>query len=178
MEMMYAVELYLDRACEKTIQKLAEALPKDGLSGGFLYWKRPPHITLGMFTEIDEEKAADKLKKLVRPWKKAQANFTSAGAFPDGVLFIAPVMNEFIYTAHVEVHESFHFPKLPQDRYSYGNWLPHLTLAEYEQSPETVLEAFRILLTDFTELTGDFDRVALVRLDQGAHELCSFKLRE
>lgn len=176
--MVYAVELYLDKTCEREIIKLAELLPKANLTGGFPFWKRPPHVTLGMFTEIDETKAEEKLKKLVRPWKKAQANFSSAGAFPDGVLFISPVMNEFIYTVHVEVHESFHYPKQGHERYSYGNWLPHLTLVEYKDNIETLMEAFKILLENFSTLSGEFDRVALVRLGSTAVELCSFKLRD
>lgn len=176
--MVYAVELYLDKACERAIMKLAELLPKANLTGGFSYWKRPPHITLGMFTEIDEQKAEEKLRKLVRPWKKAQANFTSIGAFPDGVLFISPVMNQFIYSVHVEVHESFHYPKQGYERYSYGSWLPHLTLVEYKGNTDTMLEAFKILMENFNTLSGGFDRVALVRLESSALELCSFKLRD
>lgn len=178
MEMVYAVEMYLDKACEKEIIHLADQLPKENLTGGFQYWKREPHITLGKFTEVDEKKAEEKLKKLVRQWKRAQANFTSVGVFPDGVLFIALVMNEFIYSVHVEVHESFHFPKQGYERYSYGNWLPHLTLGEYKNNNEAVLKAFEALLQNFSTLTGDFDRVALVRHDHTAVEICSFKLRD
>ncbi|MFZ2258614.1 MAG: 2'-5' RNA ligase family protein [Clostridiaceae bacterium] len=178
MDLVYAVELYLDRACEKEIIKLVELMPTANLTGGFHFWKRAPHITLGMFTEIDEEKAEEKLKKLVRQWKRAQANFTTVGAFPDGVLFISPVMNEFIYTVHVDVHESFHYPKTGYERYSYGNWLPHLTLVEYKGNNETLLEAFKVLMENFSTLTGGFDRVALVKLDTSAMELCSFKLRD
>lgn len=176
--MVYAVELYLDRACEKAIMQWAELLPKQNMTGGFSYWKRQPHLTLGMFTELDEKKAEEKLKKLVRQWKKAQANFTSLGVFPNGELFITPVMNQFIYTVHVEVHESFHFPTQGYESYSYGKWVPHLTLIEYKADEETLLEAFRILLKNFKPLTGEFDRVALVRLESSAVELCSFKLRD
>ncbi len=173
--MAYAVELYLDRPVEKEIAQLMALLPVDALG---TKPTRKPRIamTLAKFSQIDEEKAEERLKKLVRQHKKVQASFPSLGMIPPGTLYLGPVLNEFLYGFHLELHEALHYSKEGFEQYSFGRWLPHLTLAHYGRR-EDLMAAFSALAGVFQPLAGDFDRVALVRTDPEFREICSFKLR-
>lgn len=169
--MIVAVELYPDKTLEKLIQNMTEQLPVEVLGRK---WRL--HLTLGKFNQIDEAKAEEKLTRLVRRHKRIPARFPSVGVVPPGTICLCPVLNELLYSFHLELHETFHFAQDDIDQYAFGNWQPHLTLARYSDG-EQLLEAFRRILSEFEPLAGEFDRVALVELEPTWQELCSFKLR-
>lgn len=173
--MAFAVELYLDKPAEKEVLRLMDLLPEQGLNSAA---RKKPRIamTLAKFGQIDEAKAEERLKKLVRQQKRVQAVFPSLGVLPPETLYLGPVLNEFLYGFHLEIHEALHYSKEGFEHYSFGKWLPHLTLAHYSDR-EDLLQAFAILGREFQTLTGEFDRVALVSLDPAFREVCSFKLR-
>lgn len=173
--MAYAVELYLDKTAEKEIVRLMGLLPEKGLSHGAA-GKHRIRMTLAKFSQMDEDKATERLTKMVRQHKKVQAVFPSLGMIAPDTIYLGPVLNEFLYGFHLELHEALHYSKEGFEHYSFGKWLPHLTLAHYPER-EDLLAAFALLAQDFKTLTGEFDRVALVRLDPQFMEICSFKLR-
>ncbi len=174
--MIYAVELYMDKAAEKTVADWISALPGESGQAGGPDDKRRVKLTLGKFRDLDETKAADKLQRLVRQHKKVKATFASVGVIPPGKLYLGPVLNEFLYSIHLEVHESFNYPKDGFEQFAFGNWLPHLILADI-QDREVLLEAFEFILSQFRPLSAEFDRVALVRRAPDFKEIGSFKLR-
>lgn len=176
--MDYAVELYLDKNTEKEIIKMAECLPEENREGGSSRGRKTPHLTLGIFRDIDEGRGEEKLKKLVRQWRRGDAHFITAGFDPAGLIFLAPVINDFIYGIHMELHETFRFSIDGFEHYSFGKWVPHLTLARYSRDEESILNALREVLRSFTPIKGSFERAALVQLGDKSREVCSFKLRD
>lgn len=52
--MIYAIEMYFDKATEKKIINLAVKVADAGISTKYLEWKTHPHITLGVFNDVDE----------------------------------------------------------------------------------------------------------------------------
>lgn len=175
--MIYAVELYLDKKAEKAVSQLADLLPEERMDPEFRQKKRRFQITLGRFLETEEDKAADRLKKVVRQHKKGRTTLAALGIF-SGSLIVSPALSDFLYNLHVDVHEAFRFPGEGFERYAPGNWLPHLPLAEYGTDRPALLDAFSRAAEQFEPISGEFDRVALVRADTDQKEICSFKLRE
>lgn len=176
--MDYAVELYLDKNTEKGIARLTECLPKGTTDTNSGQGKKTPHVTLGIFKDIDEVKGEEKLKRLVRQWRRGDAYFVTAGFDSDGMIFIAPVINDFIYGTHMELHESFRFSIDGYERYSFGKWVPHLALGRYSKDEEIILVALKEVLRNFTPIRGTFEKVALVQLGDKPREVASFKLRD
>lgn len=176
--MTYAVELYLDKESEKQVAILADALPKENRVIGSSSGKRIPHMTLGVFNDVDETKAEEKLKRLVRQMRRGEAHFVTAGFNAEGGIFLAPVINDFLYGIHVELHETFRFSMVGFEHYSFGKWVPHLTLARYSQDEETIMTALREVFRNFAPIKGSFDRVVLSQLGTKPREVCCFKLRD
>ncbi len=61
--MHYVVGLYFDENTEMQIDSLTKKIADAGISTKLLEWNARPHITLGCYNDIDEEKCTEKLKK-------------------------------------------------------------------------------------------------------------------
>ena len=64
--MLYAVELYFDKETEEKIMRLPQGIAEKGLSTRYLEWKTRPHITLGLFNDIDLEKCDALLEEFTK----------------------------------------------------------------------------------------------------------------
>ena len=57
----------------------------------------PPHITLSAFDTKNEMAVVELTKRLADRWKQDTLQWVSVGAFFPYVMFIAPVLNEYLY---------------------------------------------------------------------------------
>ena len=81
--MKYAVELYFDEDTEEKIFALARKIAEAGISTKFLDWKTRPHLTLGCFNDVEEEKCIQKIQAFTDSHKVIQAYIRSVGMFND-----------------------------------------------------------------------------------------------
>ena len=108
----YAVVLYFDGETQRRIQTLVD---KVALETGVGYMKTaqvPPHVTVAMVRGADEEAitracevCAVELAAAARADGGASVCFASIGVFNPSVLFLAPVMNEFLRAANARAND-------------------------------------------------------------------------
>lgn len=104
--MTYAYEMYFDKETEEKIMNLARKVADAGISTKFLEWKTHPHITLGVFNDIDEEKCAAILERFVKAHKAAPAYLHSVSMFTDTkVVYLSPNLNRGLFDLQRELYE-------------------------------------------------------------------------
>lgn len=93
--MLYAIELYFDKETEQSLLNLAKEVADKNLSTKFLEWKTRPHLTLGCFHDVEEQKCARQLEGFAKNHDPIAVCLASVGMFVDTrAIFASPVMTE------------------------------------------------------------------------------------
>lgn len=179
--MQYAIELYFDKATEDIIFSLAQKIADANISTKFLEWKTRPHLTLGCFNDVDEEKCMEKLKAFVDTHKIMPAYIGSVGMFNDTkTIFLSPIMNRSMYQFQGELHEYFEeLDTRGWEWYCPEKWVPHCTVAlTGEDSDQAFFDACNLILHEFRKIAGEFVSIGLVKItcpveEIGVVELCN-----
>ena len=172
--MQYAVELYFDKATETTIFSLAEKIADAGISTKFLDWKTRPHLTLGCFNDVDEEKCMERLKAFAEAHKAMPAYIGSVGMFPDTkTIFLSPVMNRGMYRLQRELHDCMAgFDAKGWEWYLPERWVPHCTIAlTGEDREQAFYEACDLILHEFKKMAGEFGSIGLTKITFPVEEI-------
>ena len=104
--MLYAIELYFDKETEQSLLNLAKEVADKNLSTKFLEWKTRPHLTLGCFHDVEEQKCARQLEGFAKNHDPIAVCLASVGMFVDTrAIFASPVMTEHMYRLQRELHE-------------------------------------------------------------------------
>ena len=146
MDKFLCVMAGFDDQTEKFLHSLQDKLYSKGFVGKQTK-NIPIHITLGMLTCEKEAELVDFLKGTVFSMKSLEVEFHHIGIFAGGeVLFVAPDINRYM----LELKELFG---------NSAGWTPHVTMLI--DDTEIVLEAERIVLSEFKEFVGRVDKIYL-----------------
>lgn len=165
--MRYAVELFFDKEMEEELFRIIHKIADTGLSTKFLEWKTRPHIALGCFHDVDEERCAKVLEEFAQKHRNMRAYLGSVGMFVDTkVIFANPIMNQRMYDMHRELHGMLSWcDTTGEEWYLPDRWAPHCTLAMTGGDGEEVF--FRVsdlVLHEFHKLAGYYAQIGLVRI--------------
>ena len=127
--MGYAVELYLDEACEQTIRALWDALAAANLGDDLGSLGFRPHVTLSICEALDEAAFRPELERWAAAELPLPISFSALGIFPGDILFLAPAVTPPLLKAHSQLHRAIapHAEQL-SPLYTPGRWVPHCTL--------------------------------------------------
>ena len=160
--MQYLVSLYFD---EKTDKKFRGYMKEVADYSGSTYMVDhgvPPHITIASFVTDKEEEAIESLEKKISFIRRGNLQWVSVGALPSGVLYIAPVLNEYLHGISKEINaavkeiEGVKISKF----YQPFQWLPHATIGKRMNDGE-LAEGFACLQSVFTRYEGCVVRIGL-----------------
>jgi 2'-5' RNA ligase len=160
---MYAIELYLAEPEAGLIRRMWDNLAQIGLSAMRDNGSRP-HVTLGVFGEIDRAVIEEQLDRFFETQKLHPITFEVLGFFPASrVLHATPTVTAWLLDLHRAFHQAVaDISAGPSLYYLPGRWVPHCTLA-FDIPPEQVAEAFGRVASGWFPLTGHFDEAGLVR---------------
>ncbi len=147
---MYLVSLYFDEQTSKTISKLMKSVAVKSGNNYMLEKNIPPHLTIASAELCEVEYIISKIENCVKNYHQGQVEFVSIGSFKPHVLFLTPVLNEFLHNLSVDVNKAL---GQQNSKYLPFNWLPHTTIAR-TLSEEQMMTAFRVLQANFTPFTG------------------------
>ena len=126
----------------------------------------PPHITLCALECGDEEFLKKRLEMVQGVLKQGSLQWVSVGTFLSGVIFLQPVLNEYLQGLMEQVHECVE--QLPEVKlkpcYKPFSWLPHSTVAK-KLTPEQLATAFAVLQKEFTVFEGKVVRIGLAKMN-------------
>ena len=152
---MYLISIYFDEKTNKELQRLINHVAEKTGNTFMSDNQVPPHITVAAMESRDEQQAIKAVEDCVRNLKQGVIKWVSMGTFFPQVLYVQPVLNEYLHGLSVQLNEAIKI--LPETKvspyYKPFGWLPHATIAK-QLSKEQMQEAFVILQNQFVPFEG------------------------
>ena len=161
---MYLISIYFDEKTGKRIQGYINRVAEHSDNHFMLDEKVPPHITLSAFETRDVEPVIDKLSRAVKNMEKGRVQWATVGQFFPYVIFLAPVLNEYLHGLSQRVYDSL--SKIEDVSispfYQPFQWLPHTTVGK-TLSKEQMRKAFEVLQNSFGVFEGEVVEIGLAK---------------
>lgn len=166
--MLYSVGLNFDNATEDLIASVWKLLAETRLADYLHVSGNLPHITLGIFENIDVEATKKELESYANSIAPFQLSFQHIGIFPTPkvAVFWSPVVTEDLLQVHLNLYERL--SKLggqPDfDFYKPGHWVPHCALAMEIDDPSKVFKIVDACLSLPNPHNASVERIALISI--------------
>lgn len=159
---MYLVSLYFDKESTKKAQKLIDKIALKSGNDFMTANKVPPHITVASFQSKSEEEFIKKLNEEIKKFEKGKITFASVGTFKSSVLFLMPVLNEYLHNLSASINKEISKINNVQVSKFYlpFNWMPHITIAK-KLNRDQLLLGFEELEKNFSMFNGEVVKICL-----------------
>lgn len=161
---MYLVSIYFDQKTNKRIQQYMNKVAEQTGNTFMLDGKVPPHITISAFESQNEEMAIEKMECVVKNLMYGKLQWVSVGQFFPYVLYITPIMNEYLHKMSVMLYDAL----LQVDGvkispyYQPFQWFPHTTIGK-TLSKEEMQVAFQVMQNSFGVFEGEVVKIGLAK---------------
>lgn len=161
---MYLISIYFDEATECRIRNYMKQIGRHTGNTVMLDGKVPPHITISAFYTDSEVQAREIFRKASRKVAAGKVQWVSVGSFLPHVIYIAPVLNEYLYELSVIYNEEItqQVGVQADGRYRPFCWFPHTTLGKW-LTKEQLRDAFGVMQGQFGPFEGCAMKVGLAR---------------
>ena len=159
---MYLVSLYFDDKTTIKIQNLINKVAEKSNNKFMIDNNVPPHITIGAFETNNENEVIKILDKKLKDFKSGEIIFASIGVFKSSVIFLSPVLNEYLHNLSVNIYEDLKDidNTIISKYYMPFQWMPHTTIAKKLNNEELFL-AFQELEKNFNIFNGSVTKIGL-----------------
>ena len=163
-----------DDQANQEVYKIKEKLKEQGISVDAY----EPHVTFGIYTELDEKSLLKWIGNIAAHHKKIQICFNHFGFFPDARLcFLAPCSSHSLLQLHSDIHDKY--DNCCTDKgclYSLKekNWIPHMTIASVGHGQEEKL--LSTLWENFLPFTAELTQLKITSSDS-SEEVGVFELQ-
>ena len=173
----YAVTLEFDKETENKIQELIDDVAKITGCDYMKQSKIPPHITVSARVSDNEQALVSEMESIAEAMKKDYIWFANIGVFNPLVIYLGPVMNEFLHSTCKTVNERLLKYADVGNRGNYlpFQWVPHAAIA-VKLTSETLKDAFAIVQEKFTSFGAFAEKIVLARAEP-YEELRSWELK-
>lgn len=162
--MEYAIVVYFNESIEKKLNSLILEVAEKSGNNYMIEHSIPPHITLSLFHKEndDKEQILSIFDRNDLGLKNGTVFLASIGIFNPSVLFIAPIVNDYLIEIHSRVNSllkniiDIQFDK----NYLHNQWVPHISIAVKLNDIE-LIKAFEASKNKFTVMEVEIDRIAL-----------------
>ena len=161
---MYLISIYFDDNTDKKIRYIMEQIAKNTGNTTLLDDHVPPHITISAFETKDEKIAISCLEKCLKAFKKDALQWVSVSTFFPYVIYLSPVLNEYLHTISNTVFDNFSGLNdiLINKYYQPFSWQPHTTVGRKLSEKEMQI-AFQTLQKHFSPFTGTVTKIGLAK---------------
>ena len=172
----YAVTLEFDKETENKIQEMIDEVARVTGCDYMKQSKIPPHVTVSALVSDNEAALLFEMENIAASMQKGSVFFANIGIFNPLVIYLGPVMNEFLQDTCRTVNERLlqYASVGNRGRYMPNQWVPHTAIA-VKLTPETLKEAFSIVQKKFSAFEATAERIVLARAEP-YEELKSWKL--
>ena len=162
----YAVTLEFDAETENKIQELIDEVAR---ATGCDYMKQskiPPHITVSALVSDNEEALLSEMESIAEAMKKDFVWFANIGVFNPLVIYLGPVMNEFLQNTCRTVNDRLlkYAEVGNRGRYLPNQWVPHAAIA-VKLTPDALKEAFSIVQEKFSAFGATAEKIVLAKAE-------------
>ena len=161
---MYLISLYFDKKTNQRIQQYMNQLAKKTGNTAMIDGQVPPHITISAFETKQEDEVIESFKRTALELQSGTIQWVSVGTFLPSVLYIAPVLNEYLHTLSEQIYDSIANMEDMTIRPCYRplQWLPHTTIGK-KLSREEMLMAFQMMQNQFGVFSGEAVKIGLAK---------------
>lgn len=161
---MYLISIYFDEKTDKKIRYLMDRIAKNTGNATLLDNKVPPHITISAFETKDETMAITCLQKCCEKLSKGDLQWTSVSTFLPYVIYLSPVLNEYLFDISKTVFDEFStIESISINKYYQPfSWQPHTTVGR-KLSEEEMQLAFKTLQKHFVPFQGTVTKIGLAK---------------
>ena len=159
---MYLISIYFDESSSQTINKYISKCAKSSENMFMIDHHVPAHMTLLAFQCENEDKAKETLNNCVQNIKSNDIYFTSLGAFLPHVIYISPILNEYLFKTQSYLYDCFkdiESVKLSNQYIPYS-WIPHTTIAK-TLTQDQMTNSFTTMQSLFHPFNAKVVRIAL-----------------
>ncbi|MCL2059739.1 MAG: hypothetical protein FWH01_11915 [Oscillospiraceae bacterium] len=155
--------LCFDKETESKFKKIFEFIAESGVSRYMIETETPPHISITCFSTDNIELILNRLNEQLSSFKTGNIVWPSLGMFVPHTLFAAPVLNEYLLNACININRLIEPYSTVGENGFYlpYNWIPHTTLAHKLKDGE-LQKAIDIALKHFSFIAGKSIRLKLV----------------
>jgi len=159
---MYLISLYFDEKTENKIGGYMKQIAKHTGNTAMFDGNVPPHITIAAFHAESEEYAKLVFRNASSKAVSENVYWVAVGSFLPNVIYIAPVLNEYLYQLSEIYNEELRKQETVEvdKRYEPFHWFPHTTLAKH-LAKDQMRAAFEVMQNQFGPFEGRAVRVGL-----------------
>lgn len=159
---MYLISIYFDDVTDLRIRDYMKQIAKRTGNEEMMKGNVPPHITVAAFHAPSEENAREVFEKITERVSSGSVQWVTVGTFMPHVIYIAPVVNEYLHQLSVINIEELNKQEnvLTEKRYQPFAWYPHTTLAK-KLTKKQLLQAVEVLQNQFGPFSGKVTKIGL-----------------
>ena len=161
---MYLVSIYFDEKADARIRSYIKQVAKHTGNGYMVEDEVPPHITISAFETRHEEAVIRRLQEVFPTLAQGTVQWASVGTFFPSVIFLAPVVNQYLHGLSETICESISGMEDVSVSKCYRpfQWTPHTTIGK-KLSKEEMQQAFAVLQNSFSMFQGKAVRIGLAK---------------
>lgn len=161
---MYLISIYFDEKTDAKFQNLTKQIAKHTRNEILLERNVPSHLTVSAFHSYKEETALEIFRNVKSQFSKGQLQFVSVGSFLPQVIFVAPVLNEYLQQISTSIYKEVirYEDVVVGERSKPFGWMPHVTLGK-ELTKEQMQIAFAVLQNHFAPFKGSAVKISLAK---------------
>lgn len=173
---MYLISAYFDDRANKILKRYIERIAASTGNTYMLDHNVPPHLTISSVEARSGEVLIPCVKRLENIIEAGQIQFVSVGMFFPYVMFVAPVLNEYLMDVSTKVYDALRgVPDVSVSRvYRPMQWMPHSTLGK-KLDQEQMRKAFAAMQVGFQPFEAAVVKIGLA--DTNPHrDILSFRV--
>lgn len=161
---MYLISVYFDETTDDRFRSYMKQIAKHTGNNVMIEGNVPPHITVSAFHSYNEETALEIFCNIKKQVLSGELQFVSVGSFFPQVLFVAPVLNEYLHQISICTYKEVIKCEdvVVGERTRPFGWMPHMTIGR-ELSPEQLYQAFEVMQKQFSPFKGKVAKIGLAR---------------
>ena len=174
---MYLISLYFDEISDRKIRSYMKQIARHAGNEAMIDGKVPPHITVAAFNASSERLAVELFEHISSNIYRNDLQWVSVGTFLPGVIYIAPVLNEYLQIISESIYKEIKHTEGVDPKGCYGpyEWFPHATLGKHLDK-EQMRTAFKIMQDQFAPFTSQVVKCGLARTNPYTDiEICELK---
>ena len=163
---MYLISVYFDEKTNRILQRYTNQIA-DRTGNNYLIDNCvPPHMTVSAIEARSVDVLIPAFKELRGRIKKGRIHFVSVGQILPYVIYVTPVLNEYLLDVSKQVYEKVKdIPETCGSRYYQPlSWLPHVTMGK-KLNKEQMVTAFSVLQDGFMPFDADVVGIGLAKVN-------------
>ena len=176
--MYFAVTLEFDQESQNKMQEMIDEVARVTGCDRMKQENVPPHVTVCCLEGENEAALLSEMEVIASTMRKSTVRFANIGVFNPLVIYLGPIMTEFLQNTCRTVNERLlQYAEVGnKGNYLPNRWVPHAGIA-LKLTPAALKEAFAIVQERFCPFDATVERIVLVKAEP-YEELRGWKLKE